>query len=182
MTRTGRPKWLITWDTLADQAAKAAGTHAGFRFFRPRTIIYLSALVVAAGVMVAALIVRPGIGLSVQHDRAPLFVRLADGDFRNGYTIKVINKSQSLTTFQLSTLGLPHAILTETDENLGPADQLGLPVKADSVGTFHVFVSGQPAIPRDGSAPIDFVLRDMLTGELSIYRSIFMGPNTGVQH
>ena len=26
MERTGRPEWLITWDTLADQAAKAAGT------------------------------------------------------------------------------------------------------------------------------------------------------------
>ncbi len=27
MERTGRPKWLITWDTLADQAAKAEGRH-----------------------------------------------------------------------------------------------------------------------------------------------------------
>src|SRR5450631_4149416 len=27
MERTGRPGWLITWDTLADQTAKAAGTH-----------------------------------------------------------------------------------------------------------------------------------------------------------
>jgi cytochrome c oxidase accessory protein FixG len=182
MERTGRPKWLITWDTLADQAAKAAGTHAGFRFFRPRTIIYLSALVVAAGTMIAALLLRPTIGLSVQHDRAPLFVRLADGDLRNGYTIKIINKAQTHSTFQISTLGLPHAVLTEADENLGPADQLGLPVNADSVGTFHVFVSGQPQMPQDGSSPIDFVARDMLTGELTVYHSVLMGPNSGVPH
>jgi cytochrome c oxidase accessory protein FixG len=182
MERTGRPKWLITWDTLADQAAKAAGTHAGFRFFRPRTIIYLSALVVAAGTMIAALLLRPTIGLSVQHDRAPLFVRLADGDLRNGYTIKIINKAQTHSTFQISTLGLPHAVLTEADENLGPADQLGLPVNADSVGTFHVFVTGQPQMPQDGSSPIDFVARDMLTGELTVYHSVFMGPNSGVPH
>jgi cytochrome c oxidase accessory protein FixG len=182
MQRTGRPQWLITWDTLADQAAKAAGTHAEFRFFRARTVIYLTALVVAAGVMVAALLLRPGIGLSVQHDRAPLFVRLASGDLRNGYTIKIVNKAQTLATFALSTLGLPHAVLTETDENLGPAAQLGLPVKADAVGTFHVFVSGQPAILRDGSSPIDFVLRDTTTGELTTYHSIFMGPNTGAHN
>jgi cytochrome c oxidase accessory protein FixG len=182
MERTGRPKWLITWDTLADQAAKAAGTHAGFRFFRPRTIIYLSALVVAAGTMIAALLLRPTIGLSVQHDRAPLFVRLADGDLRNGYTIKIINKAQTHSTFQISTLGLPHAVLTEADENLGPADQLGLPVNADSVGTFHVFVTGQPQMPQDGSSPIDFVARDMLTGELTVYHSVLMGPNSGVPH
>ncbi|MEI7711859.1 MAG: cytochrome c oxidase accessory protein CcoG [Rhodospirillales bacterium] len=179
MQRTGRPQWLITWDTLADQAAKAAGTHAGFRFFRARTAIYLTALVVAAGAMVAALVMRPGIGLSVQHERAPLFVRLASGDLRNGYTIKIVNKASTLATFELSTLGLPHAVLTETDENLGPAVQLGLPVKADAVGTFHVFVSGQPGILRDGSSPIDFVLRDTATGELTTYHSIFMGPNTG---
>ena len=34
MEVTGRPKWLITWDTLADQAAKARGQHTAFRFFR----------------------------------------------------------------------------------------------------------------------------------------------------
>ncbi len=178
MERTGRPKWLITWDTYADQAAKAAGQHAAFRFFRPRTIIYLSALVIAAGAMVVALMLRPGIGLSVQHDRAALFVRLASGDLRNGYTIKVVNKAQSPAIFEISTLGLPNAVLTESVENLGPASQLGLPVKADSVGTFHVFVSGQPAMLKDGSSAIDFALRDTLTGELTTYHSVFMGPNT----
>src|SRR6185312_16856109 len=77
MERTGRPGWLITWDTLADQAVKAAGTHVPFRILRPRTIIYLSALGLAATVMIVALALRPGLGLSVQHDRAPLFVTLA---------------------------------------------------------------------------------------------------------
>ena len=178
MEHTGRPKWLITWDTYADQAAKAAGQHAAFRFFRPRTIIYLSALVIAAGAMVVALMLRPGIGLSVQHDRAPLFVRLASGDLRNGYTIKVVNKAQSPAIFEISTLGLPNAVLTESVENLGPAGQLGLPVKADSVGTFHVFVSGQPTMLKDGSSAIDFALRDTLTGELTTYHSVFMGPNS----
>ena len=166
-------------ENIIGDAAKAAGTHAGFRFFRPRTAIYLTALIVAAGAMVTALVMRPGIGLSVQHERAPLFVRLASGDLRNGYTIKIVNKASTLATFELSTLGLPNAVLTETDENLGPAVQLGLPVKADAVGTFHVFVSGKPGILRDGSSPIDFVLRDTTTGELTTYHSVFMGPNTG---
>ena len=181
MTRTGRPGWLITWDTLADQAAKAAGTHAGFKFFRPRTIIYLSALVLAAVVMVAALAMRPGMGLSVQHDRAPLFVRLADGNLRNGYTIKIVNKAQAQVTFELSTENLPGAILAEADEGLGPALRLGLPVRADSVGTFRVLVSGQPTQLTDGSAPITFLLRDTLTGEQTVYHSVFMGPTNGVR-
>ena len=47
MERTGRPKWLITWDTLADQAAKAAAGRRTLHLLRPRTMIYISALLVA---------------------------------------------------------------------------------------------------------------------------------------
>jgi cytochrome c oxidase accessory protein FixG len=177
MERTGRPGWLITWDTLADQTAKAAGTQAGFRWFRPRTIIYLSALVIAASVMIVALALRPGIALSVQHDRAPLFVRLADGGLRNGYTVKIVNKAHAQVTFELTVHGVYGAVLTEADEGLGPAQILGLPVASDSIGTYRVLVTGLPAALLDGSQPIDFTLRDTASGEQTIYHSIFMGPN-----
>jgi cytochrome c oxidase accessory protein FixG len=177
MKRVGRPGWLITWDTLADQAAKAAGTHSGFRFFRPRTIIYLSALVLAAVIMIVALALRPGIGLSVQHDRAPLFVRLADGNLRNGYTVKIVNKAYVPVTFEITTRGLNGAVLTEPNEGLGPAATLGLPVGPDSVGTFRVLVAGQPTALAEGSQAIDFVLRDTMTGEQMTYHSVFMGPS-----
>jgi cytochrome c oxidase accessory protein FixG len=176
MERTGRPKWLITWDTLADQAAKAEGRQATFRFFRPRTIIYVSALVIAVCVMTVALATRSSIGLSVLHDRAPLFVRLPDGSLRNGYTVKIVNKGQSQMLFELNTEGLQGAILTEADEGLGPSDRLGLPVKADTVGTWRVLVSGRPDALVDGSQKIDFVLRNAQTGEHTVYHSAFMGP------
>jgi cytochrome c oxidase accessory protein FixG len=177
MEKSGRPGWLITWDTLADQAAKAAGKQIAFRFLRPRTIIYVSALCVAAVAMIVALALRPGIALSVQHDRAPLFVRLADGDLRNGYTVKIVNKASEQVTFEITTSGLTGALLTESDEGLGPAATLGLPVGADSVGTFRVLVAGQPTALADGSQPIDFMLRDTSSGEQTTYHSVFMGPN-----
>jgi cytochrome c oxidase accessory protein FixG len=176
MERTGRPKWLITWDTLADQAAKAQGRTATFKFLRPRTIIYVSALLVAVGAMTVALAMRSSVGLSVLHDRAPLFVRQPDGNLRNGYTVKIVNKGSSQTLFELNTKGLPGAILAEADEGLGPADRLGLPVKADSVGTYRVLVSGKPDALADGSQPIDFLLRNTETGEQTTYHSVFMGP------
>jgi cytochrome c oxidase accessory protein FixG len=176
MERTGRPGWLITWDTLADQAAKAAGTHVPFRLIRPRTIIYLSALGLAAAVMVVALLLRPGLGLSVQHDRAPLFVMLADGEIRDGYTVKIVNKAPTQAVFEISTQGMFGAKLTEANESLGPAETLGLPVPGDSVGTFRIMVTGQPAALVEGSQPIDFSLRNTATGELTVYHSVFMGP------
>ena len=45
--------------------------------------------------MTVALLMRSSIGLSVLHDRAPLFVRLPDGDLRNGYTVKIVNKGRT---------------------------------------------------------------------------------------
>jgi polyferredoxin len=176
MEKTGRPKWLITWDTLADQAAKAAGQQTTLHLLRPRTLIYISAMLVVVIVMTVALLTRATFGLSVLHDRAPLFVRLPDGGLRNGYTVKIVNKSQVQTLFVLSSAGIPGGILTEADEGLGPADTLGLPVKADSVGTFRVLLSGQPDRLVDGSQPVEFSLLNAQTGEEAQYRSVFMGP------
>ena len=52
----------------------------------------------------------------------------------------------------------------------------GLPVKADSVGTFRVTVTGEPSRLVDGSQDIDFILRNTETGEQTVYHSVFMGP------
>jgi cytochrome c oxidase accessory protein FixG len=176
MERTGRPKWLITWDTLDDQSAKAQGRQTTLRLLRPRTLIYVSALLVAATAMTVALLTRSSIDLSVLHDRAPLFVRLPNGDLRNGYTVKVVNKTQQAALFELRTEGLKAALLAEPDEGLGPADKLGLMVKADSIGTFRVTVAGEPDRLTDGSQPIEFVLRNTESAEQTVYRSQFMGP------
>ncbi|HEY1931124.1 MAG TPA: cytochrome c oxidase accessory protein CcoG [Acetobacteraceae bacterium] len=181
MHRTGRPGWLITWDTLADQAAKARGEHTSFRFFRPRTIIYVSALVLGICVMGIALAMRPDLGLSVLHDRAPLFVRLANGDLRNGYDVKISNKANASVLYELSVQGLPGAVLTESDEELGPASQLGLTVGADTIGSFRVLVAGQPALLKDGTQSVDFVLSNTVTRERTVYHSLFMGPGEPVR-
>ena len=174
----GRPRWLITWDTLADQAAKARGEAATFRWLRPRTIIYTAALLIGLGVMVSALATRTSLGLSVLHDRAPLFVPLADGSLRNGYTIKVINKQSKPTPMNSPCLGLAGATMTEPEEGLGPTTRLGLPVNADSVGTFRVLVKANPDRLENGRQQLDFILRNPETGEHVEYRSVFMGPAT----
>jgi polyferredoxin len=176
MERTGHPKWLITWDTLADQAAKAEGKQTTLHLLRPRTLIYVSALVIAAIVMTGALLMRSSLALSVLHDRAPLFVRVPDGDLRNGYTVKIVNKATAPVLYELRVDGLNGAILTEADEGLGPASRLGLTVGPDTVGTFRITVAGAPDRLVNGSQGVDFVLRNAMTGEQTVYHSLFMGP------
>lgn len=175
MARTQREPWLITWDTLANQTARAQGRHERMHWLRPRTIIYFSALIVVALIMVTTLVTRPTIELSVIHDRAPLFVRVADGSYRNGYAVKIVNKTQRDTRFEVTLAGLP-GIAMALAEGAAPTEgPLKLDVAAGAVGTFRILVNGKPGRMGEGSLPIDFVLRDTATGETTIYRASFMG-------
>ncbi len=47
----------------------------------------------SARVMTYTLATRRSDGVSVIHDRNPIFVRLSDGALRNGYTIRILNKT-----------------------------------------------------------------------------------------
>ncbi len=177
MQRTGQAKGLITWDTLARQAAKKAGTHEAIRFFRPRTLIYVTALTVAVIALSTALLTRSTLALSVLRDRAPLFVPLADGSIRNGYTLKIVNKSQVNGAFDLSVGGLPGAGMAIAEGDPTPAPVLRLLGSSDGIETFRLLVTARPAHLSDGSQPIDFILRDTTTGAQTVYHSIFMGPS-----
>jgi cytochrome c oxidase accessory protein FixG len=176
MERTHRDKWLITWDTLSRQAAKKAGRHEPIKIFRPRTIIYLSVLLIAMTGMTVALATRSTLELSVLRDRAPVFVPLADGSLRNGYTVKIANKTQLHAAFDLTVSGLPGAALVVAEGDPKPVPALRLLSASDEVDTFRVLVTGRPAALANGSQPVDFVLRDAVTGKQTVYHSIFMGP------
>jgi cytochrome c oxidase accessory protein FixG len=180
MDKSGGQPWLITWDTLARQKAAAAGKRERLRLFRPRTFIYLAALLIAASVMGVGLLMRPHQILSVQHDRAPLFVHLKDGAYRNAYTVKIANKTARDGTFSLSIGRLEDGVLIRGEEN-ARATTLMVPVPADSIATFRVFAVGRPARLQEGSEDIDFTLINTDSGEQTREKSIFMGPGAPIR-
>ena len=59
---------------------------------RPRTVLYAAIIALVGGVMLYTLPTRDSEGVSVIHDRNPMFVRLSDGALRNAYTIRILNK------------------------------------------------------------------------------------------
>jgi cytochrome c oxidase accessory protein FixG len=176
MERTKRDKWLITWDTLSRQAAKQEGRHEPIHLVRPRTVIYLGVLAVAMIGLMVALVTRSTVELSVQRDRAPVFVRLPDGSLRNGYTVKIVNKTAQHGAFDLTVGGLPGAVLVVAEGDPKPVETLRMLSASDEVSTFRVLVTARPAELGDGSQPVEFVLRDAATGGQTVYRSTFMGP------
>ena len=62
---------------------------------RSRTLLYAAIILLVGAVMTFTLATRRNDGISVIHDRNPLFVRLSDGAVRNGYAIRILNKTVS---------------------------------------------------------------------------------------
>ena len=174
MRRVQRPQGLITWDSLANQNAKAKGQSAAFKLIRPRSLLYMALLTVVSGAMIYGLATRSTFSVSVQRDRAPLYVKLADGSVRNGYAVKVINKTQETHYFMLESRQLDRATLQVSESGDAPAAAVMLPVKADTVGDFRILVQAPPN--GVASRPITFLLRDVTTGKEADYRSVFLGP------
>src|SRR5262249_9207437 len=85
------PRGLIAYDTLRD--LESAGQDSGpIRLLRPRVLLYAVAILIVSAVMLAALLLRADLDVSVLHDRNPVYVQLSDGGLHNGYTIKLLNK------------------------------------------------------------------------------------------
>jgi cytochrome c oxidase accessory protein FixG len=176
MAKLHRNPGLITWDTLARQTARQAGqVPAPIRLLRPRTVVYFAALLLAAVGMTTSFALRQTLSVSVGRDRAPLFVRQPDGAIRNGYTVRVLNQAHGAAEFELAVAGLPGSMLALAESGQPPATAVMLPVEADQVGTFRVLATA-PAASVHGSGPIEFVLRNVATGEHARTASSFMGP------
>ncbi|MFC3077238.1 cytochrome c oxidase accessory protein CcoG [Phenylobacterium terrae] len=93
MGKLGRPKGLIAYDTDAAVAARSRGEAAVYKLIRPRTLYYAVALLLVSAAMAWGFTERTSLDLHVLRDRNPTFVRLKDGSVRDGYTLKIANRS-----------------------------------------------------------------------------------------
>jgi cytochrome c oxidase accessory protein FixG len=176
MAKLGRPTRLIAYDTDLNIKARLEGKPAVYRLIRWRTSLYAAIIAIAGGVMLYALATRGSEGISVIHDRNPMFVRLSDGSLRNGYTIRIVNKQLKSRDFIVSVDGLPSTLV----------DYVGLPPRADgrqlvSVGPdqtkeVRVLVTDYSATPPAASTSILFSLIDIDSGAVAQVRDHFFGP------
>ena len=173
MRKVGRPANLIRWDTLANQQSLEAGTGGTrWRPIRPRTLLYGALLGIVAVVFLGAFFLRTDTELTVQRDRSPNFVRLSNGDVRNSYAVKILNKTMSEHRYQLAVDGLPGSVLSTVTPGAG------FIVRPDSVGTFRVFLTIPAASAPAGSRPIDFTIRDTSGNTRAAHDAVFVGPQT----
>ncbi len=177
MVRVGQPQGLIAFDTEDNVQRRMAGGRVRFRFIRPRTILYAAVLVFVSLVMLFSFNTRRTVDLDVLRDRNPDFVTLANGDVRNGYTLKLMNREGKARTFALSVTGL-----TTREVNIIGLGKVALPapldIAPDKIRTLRVLVTVDRAHLTPGSQPVTFALTDTALGESRKVDTVFVsgGP------
>jgi cytochrome c oxidase accessory protein FixG len=156
MTRVGRPAGLIAYDTDAAVDARKDGRPPVYRLVRSRTIYYGSALTLVTALMVWGMATRPTIAFGALRDRNPTFVRLHDGSIRNGYTLKIDNRSFEPRTVSFSLAGLPGAQLQVPGE-APTAQPIAVRLDPNQVRAVRVLV--RSSAPADRSTHVAFVLK-----------------------
>jgi len=174
MVKIGRPKGLIAYDTLLNHDRRKRGEATRVRWLRPRTVLYAGLIVIVGLIMLIALTTRSTLDVNVQHDRNPLFVKLADGSIRNGYTVKILNKEHKTAHFGIVFDGLPaHEV---SIIGLDAGQTTGLEVAPDRLAAFRVFVAVPADSLKSDLTDINVVVRDEDNDRVAHSSSIFRGP------
>jgi cytochrome c oxidase accessory protein FixG len=172
MDKVGLPRDLISYDSLADQSALARKEPPpALKLIRPRTIIYAALLLVAGAAMLASLMLRAHLDVTVQADRAPLFVTLANGDIQNGYAIKISNKFREPAEYTVAISGID-----ALDYKIVGREEEKVVVKGDSVGTFRLLLRAPKSALTRKSTPIEITVTDVASREESSHDAIFSAP------
>jgi cytochrome c oxidase accessory protein FixG len=158
MAKVERPRALIAYDTDAAVAAHARGEKPTYKYIRGRTIYYGVALTLVTAVMAWGFSLRSPVVFDVLRDRNPTFVALQDGSIRDGYTLKVANRSFERLTYAITLTGLAADSLKTpgADATSGP---LSLTVDPNQVVSLRVLVSAPASALSAANMPVVFHLR-----------------------
>ena len=137
MEKIGLPKGLIRYDTEAN--LKEQSKTNKFRIFKPRSFYYAAIILAVSVIMMRSLITKPTLEISAIPDRNPLFVKLSDGSIRNGYLLKIANKTHNDKVFVFKLMQPQEAeIKVQSYEQVSVEY---LPVGPEETGNFKIYIS-----------------------------------------
>jgi len=174
MAKLDRPRGLIAYDTFRNLSVSSEDQRVPVRLVRPRTLLYTVLIALVMGIMGWAFAMRSDVEISLIEDRNPLFVRLSDGGVRNGYTLKILNKTHEPQRFVVGVDGIAAARMSVVGFDGGE-----LPVDADGLRAVKIYVT----VPREarasldgGSTPLRFVVTDAGSGAAVVRDTTFRSP------
>jgi len=157
MARVGRPQGLVAYDTDSAVTDRVEGRSAVYRLIRPRTLVYAGALALVAVVMLWGLTHRTFITVHVLRDRNPTFVRLHDGAIRNGYTLKIANRSFITGPAKIVFEG-PKGAHMETPASADTTGPIYATVEANTDRAVRVFVTAPETSLHGPRMPAKFTV------------------------
>ena len=148
------------------------------KIVRLRTVLYAAIIAVAGGIMIYTLATRDSEGISVIHDRNPMFVRLSDG--ARAQRLHHPHRQQAAAKARIhrsAVDGLP----ATPDRFRRPAaarrrPQLVIDVGPDQTREVRVVVTDYSARRRRHRRRSCSSLTDIATGEQAEVRDHFFGP------
>jgi cytochrome c oxidase accessory protein FixG len=176
MAKIGRPARLIAYDTDLNIKRRQAGERPFVRIVRARTVLYVAIIAIVSAIMVYTLATRHTESVNVIHDRNPVFVRLADGELRNGYTVHILNKLLQTRDFVLSVEGLSDLDLRVPGIEGTNGRTVVIPVGPDQTREVRVLVSTYQVLPKGASIDLRFRITDPATGRRASASDHFRGP------
>lgn len=175
MVKIGRPTGLIAYDTDTAVEARACGKPAPkFKLLRARTMLYAGLMAAIASLIIFGFSTKATFELNVLKDRSPPFVQLSNGDIRNGYIVKMVNKDSEARSLRLSVSGpdgMTYRVVGFEEEAL--IEAIDLPVAAHGVDRYRILVTAPDGPTR---RQVTFTVTDTQTSETSSNRVSFRGP------
>ncbi len=171
MEKMNLPKGLIRYDTMAHLENPTKENK--FKAIRLRTILYTTLLIVVCFLMLKSLVLKDPFELAVIPDRNPIFVTMSDGSIRNGYSIKIMNKTHEKQYFRLN---LTNPKSDKVILKMQNGDLNNLTVEPQKVKSFKIYV----ILPQnllnniDGRRLIDFEIKDKNNQETKNIEAIFI--------
>ncbi|WP_332881306.1 FixG Ig-like domain-containing protein, partial [Brevirhabdus pacifica] len=175
MERTGLQRGLIDYIALSDAPSERAGLAPRSlrrHLLRPRNFVYMLIWGGIGLALLAALVMRPELEMTVHPVRNPTFVTLSDGAVRNTYDIRLRNKAGETRRLALS-LDPAAALALEVEG----APTASVEVGPDSQRQLRLYLTA-PAGSAAAAAAITHVtldVTDTTSGETAHVATIFNG-------
>jgi cytochrome c oxidase accessory protein FixG len=168
MDKIGKPRGLIRYASLDELSGKPPKKI----YQHPRTLVYLTIILIAMSGIVYGLTHLGSMTLNVIPMRQPLYVTMSDGSIQNRYDFKVLNKTAKDLHVKVSAEGgVPGQEIIGAEEP---------PLTHHGRGTtFTIFVKAPGANIKQEVTPIEFRVEAVEDPTVSAeYHSKFNAPST----
>ncbi len=160
MDKVGKPRGLVGYMALTDEAAEAAGQppkSVWKHVFRPRTVVYTVLWAAVGVILVAMLFMRSAIDVNVTPVRNPLYVTLSDGAIRNTYDLRLRNKNGDDRDFAISVAGAQGLTLSLEGE---PAQKVLVPANETLTQRIYLVAAPGSALARADRTEVTLWIED----------------------